>query len=72
MSAIDGCRCRPTFGGLTMPETCTRAWLEAPDMPSFGMVSLLNRMVVGLLAGLGFAALEWLPPVDGIDGESWA
>ena len=55
-----------------MRETRTRATLEAPDMPSLGIVSLLNRMIVGLLAGLGFAALEWLPPVDGIDGESWA
>ena len=41
-------------------------------MASLGIVSLLNRMIVAVLAGLGSAAVEWLPPVDGIDGESWA
>lgn len=38
-------------------------------MPSFGIVSLINRLVVHLLAGLGAAAAEWLPQVEGIDGD---
>ncbi len=44
-------------------------------MPSFGIVSLINRIIVGLLAGLGSASVEWLPPVDGVDGvdgEGWS
>jgi hypothetical protein len=40
-------------------------------MPSLGIVSLINRLIVAFLAGLGSATIEWLPPVDGIDGADY-
>jgi hypothetical protein len=37
-------------------------------MPSLGILSLLNRLVVAMLAGLGSVAVEHLPPVERLDG----
>jgi hypothetical protein len=36
-------------------------------MPSFGILSLISRLMVAILAGLGSAATEWIPPVEYLD-----
>ena len=37
-------------------------------MPSLGILSLLNRLVIAVLAGLGTVAIDWVPPVERLDG----
>jgi hypothetical protein len=36
-------------------------------MPSLGILSLINRLMIAILAGLGSAAVEWIPPVEYLD-----
>jgi len=36
-------------------------------MPSFGILSLVTRLFVALLAGIGSAAEDWIPPVEYLD-----
>ena len=38
-------------------------------MPSLGILSLFNRLVIAILAGLGTVAIEWVPPVERLDGS---
>ena len=33
-------------------------------MPSFGILSFVNQVIVAILAGLGHAATEWVTPLD--------
>jgi hypothetical protein len=33
-------------------------------MPSFGILSLVNRLIVAILAGLGHVTTEWVAPLD--------
>jgi hypothetical protein len=59
------------------PDNCGQRGRRSPagteirPMPSLGIVSLINRLIVTFLAGLGSATIEWLPPVDGIDGADY-
>ena len=33
-------------------------------MPSFGILSFVNHLIVAILAGLGHATTELVPPID--------
>ena len=36
-------------------------------MASFGILSMLNRLICAVLAGLGSVAADWLPQVERLD-----
>jgi hypothetical protein len=36
-------------------------------MPSLGIASLLNRLIVAMLAGLGMSTADWIEPLDRSD-----
>jgi hypothetical protein len=33
-------------------------------MPSFGILSFVNHLIVAILAGLGHVTTEWVSPLD--------
>jgi hypothetical protein len=33
-------------------------------MPSLGILSLVNQLIVAILAGLGHVSTEWVTPLD--------
>jgi hypothetical protein len=70
MSGVDARRWRVGRTGSMLRGSRARArgdW--RPGMPSLGIVSLLNRLVIAILAGLGTVAIEWVPPVERLDGS---
>ena len=40
------------------------AGTRSPAMPSFGILSFVNHLIVAILAGLGHVTTELVPPLD--------
>ena len=65
VQVASGTACQPRFGHRRgSPVSQVQG---VPAMPSLGIASLLNRLIVAVLASLGAATGDWIAPLDRAD-----